>query len=51
MCMSEDGQVDLGSYSNSVMLFKVFHDAAMKYVYKEGWKCAFLSFNNRLSKE
>ena len=34
--------------SKSVMLVKVFHDAAMKYVYKEVWKCAFLSFNDRL---
>ncbi|KAK2160816.1 hypothetical protein NP493_1626g00001 [Ridgeia piscesae] len=36
------------------MLFKVFRDAAMNFKVgvQEVWKCAFLSFNNRLfSKE
>ncbi|KAK2155904.1 hypothetical protein NP493_2029g00001 [Ridgeia piscesae] len=29
------------------MLFKVFHDTAMK-CFQDVWKCAFLSSNNRL---
>ena len=42
--------MDLGIYN--VMFFKVFRDAAMSMNFEvcvqEVWKCAFLSFNNRL---